>query len=213
MRPSRPNFRRPMVEALPRPGMAVRDQLRCRRLPRRLGQRRRRAVAARQPVRLSLRVGPGASRHHAHRRIHHRTQCGLARSARRGLRRMRAGLSRLRLPTECTLTVVCLRTRTTADRHPILVALALKSSDCQSLAVAGRRALAGGFRLSAAVRIWPASVGGRRYLTLGCSSGGCPLCHRNLTFGGGGARWRVSSSATRPGQRLLPLAANGRCRP
>ena len=66
-------------------------------------------------------------------------------------------------------------------------------------------------RQSAAVRIWPASVGGRRYQ--GWSSGGSLLCHRNLTFGSGKARWRVSSSATRSGQRLLPLAANGRCRP
>ena len=36
---------------------------------------------------------------------------------------------------------------------------------------------------------------------------------RNLTFGGDGAHRRVSGSATRSGQRLLPLAANGRCRP
>jgi hypothetical protein len=36
---------------------------------------------------------------------------------------------------------------------------------------------------------------------------------RNLTFGGGGARRRVSDSTTRTGQRLLPLAATGRCRP
>ena len=36
---------------------------------------------------------------------------------------------------------------------------------------------------------------------------------RNLTFGGSGARTRVSDSATRSGQRLLPLPATGRNRP
>jgi hypothetical protein len=36
---------------------------------------------------------------------------------------------------------------------------------------------------------------------------------RNLTFGGGGAHRRVSDSATRSGQRLLPVAANWYVRP
>ena len=36
---------------------------------------------------------------------------------------------------------------------------------------------------------------------------------RNLSFGGGGARSWATDSATRSGQRLLPLAAIGRCRP
>ncbi len=36
---------------------------------------------------------------------------------------------------------------------------------------------------------------------------------RNLTFGGGAAHRQLSDLATRSGQRLLPLAAIGRCRP
>jgi hypothetical protein len=39
------------------------------------------------------------------------------------------------------------------------------------------------------------------------------VVHRNLTFVGGRARGRFSYSATMPGQRLLPLAANWSFRP